>query len=156
MAQQDFDNFKQRLRDWMNVHQEAYDQFEESMNQRDSVGYQMIMTKVMMLIPEYQKLIKKKINTGTFDNISDIETLLSKESIAKAIINEFEGSDENIIIPLALCWLYFGKSFERMIEQGEEIKNNPETSFLQKQPAAHTIKLLISKSIKLGLRSKED
>ena len=121
MAQQDFDNFKQRLRDWMNVHQEAYDQFEESMNQRDSVGYQMIMTKVMMLIPEYQKLIKKKINTGTFDNISDIETLLSKESIAKAIINEFEGSDENIIIPLALCWLYFGKSFERMIEQGEEI-----------------------------------
>jgi hypothetical protein len=85
MSQQDYDNFKQRLKDWMLSHQEEYDRFEEAMNQRDSIGYQMIMTKAMMLVPEYQKLIKKKIKTGTFDAISDIETLLSKKLLVKAI-----------------------------------------------------------------------
>ncbi len=155
MSQQDFDNFKQRLKDWMNSHQEEYDQFEEEMNRKDSEGYQIIMTKAMVLIPEYQNIIKKKMNAGNYEDFSEIDILSSNSELAKNLINEFENPDESSIVPVVLCWLYFGKSFERMVEKGEELKNNPETPFFQKQMIAYTIKMLMSQSVKLGLRTKE-
>jgi hypothetical protein len=40
MPQQDFDNFKQRLKEWKEIHSEEYYLFEEEMNSRDAVGYQ--------------------------------------------------------------------------------------------------------------------
>ena len=55
-----------------------------------------------------------------------------------------------------LCWLYFGKSFERMVERCEELRRSPDLGFLQKMTMSATIKLLISSSIKLELRTKQD
>ncbi len=156
MGQQEFDNFKQRLKDWMNSHQEDYDRFEEDMNQRNPAGYQNIMSKAMMLVPEYQKILKKKMDTGVLEDITDIETLFAEKNLVKTLIDEFENPDENSIVPSALCWLYFGKSFERMVEQGEKMKNNTEVSFFKKQLYAFTIKMIISQSVRLGLRTKED
>jgi hypothetical protein len=34
MPQQDFDNFKKRLKEWKETHPEEYDLFEEEMNRR--------------------------------------------------------------------------------------------------------------------------
>ena len=55
-----------------------------------------------------------------------------------------------------LCWLYFGKSFERMVERCEELRRSPDLGFLQKMTMSATIRLLISRSIKLELRTKQD
>ena len=43
MAEQDFDNFKQRLREWMGSHPAEYDAFEAEMNRKDDAGYQMVL-----------------------------------------------------------------------------------------------------------------
>ena len=156
MAQQDFNNFKLRLQEWKETHSEEYDMFEEEMNSRDAVGYQKIMGLAVTLVPAYQKLIKQKANLGTFDDISDIENLFKENKLAQTLINEFENSDKNSIVPAMLYWLYFGQSFERMVEKGEELRKTPNISYLNKFFIKSTIDFLRNKSIKLGLRTKAD
>ncbi len=156
MGQQEFESFKQNLRDWMDNHQDEYDLFEEEMNRKDSAGYQMIMSKAISILPQYEKIIKQRINKGKYEDITDIETLFQKENLAQSLIEEFNNPPRESIVPSMLCWLYFGQSFERMIEKGQELKLNPEISFFQKIFISYTIKLMIKQSVKLGLRTKED
>jgi hypothetical protein len=156
MGQQEFDNFKQQIKDWMDAHPEECDCFEEEMNQRDNGGYQTILTKAFDLVPKYQKIIRKIANQGSYDDISDIETLFSEKNLAESLINEFEKTPEKSIVPAMLSWLYFGKSFERMVERGEEMRRNPAAGYLDKILITFTIKMLVSKSISSGLRTKAD
>lgn len=69
---------------------------------------------------------------------------------------EFEDIRKESLVPAMLCWLYFGQSFERMVERGEELRRNPEIPFHQRMGIPLMIKILVRKSIKLGLRTKED
>ncbi|MDR0575367.1 MAG: DUF6043 family protein [Tannerella sp.] len=156
MAQQDFDNFKQRLKGWMNTHPDEYDLFEAEMNSRDAVGYQKIISKAITFVPQYKKLLLKKANQGMFDEISDIENLFANNKLAQALLNELENANKDTFIPAMLSWLYFGQSFERMVEIGEELRKNPDTGYLQKFAIVSTIRILIFKSISLGLRTKAD
>ncbi|WP_085537442.1 DUF6043 family protein [Massilibacteroides vaginae] len=156
MAQQDFDNFKQQIKDWMDAHPEEYDCFEEEMNRKDNAGYQQILRKAFSLVPKYQKIIRKRVNQVSTEDISDIETLFSANNLAESLINEFEKSSPESIVPAMLSWLYFGKSFERMVERGEEIRRNPETTFAERIVILPIIKLVIARSISLGLRTKTD
>lgn len=156
MAQQDFDNFKQQIKNWMDAHPEEYDCFEEEMNRKDNAGYQQILTKAFSLVPKYQKIIQKRVNQASTEDISDIETLFSENNLAESLINEFEKTSPESIVPAMLSWLYFGKSFERMVERGEEIRRNPETTFAERIVTLPVIKLVISRSVSLGLRTKAD
>lgn len=156
MSQQEFDNFKQRIKDWMDSHPEEYDCFEEEMNRKDNAGYQKILTLAFTLVPKYQKIIRKKVNQGNYDAISDIEAVFSEINLAESIVGEFEKTSNDSIVPAMLSWLYFGRSFERMVERGEEIRKSPSSGYVDKLLVASTIKVLISKSITLGLRTKAD
>lgn len=156
MSQQEFDNFKQRIKDWMDSHPEEYDCFEEEMNRKDNAGYQKILTAAFALVPQYQKIVRKRINQASAEDISDIEMLFSENNLAESLINEFEKTSPKSIVPAMFSWLYFGKSFERMVERGEEIRRNPETTFAEKIVILPVIKLVIARSISLGLRTKAD
>ena len=147
MPQKDFDNFKQRLKEWMENHSEEYDQFEAEMNSQNAIGYQKILSKAITLVPQYQKVLLKKANQGIFDELSDIEQLFSDNKLAQALLNELENANKDTLVPAMLSWLYFGQSFERMVEIGEELRKNPTTGYLQKFTIASTIRILISKSI---------
>jgi len=156
MAQQDFDNFKQRLKDWKETHSEKYELFEEEMNSRDAVGYQKILNLAITLVPTYKKLINQKANQGAFNDISDIENLFADNQLAQTLLDEFENANKNSIVPVMLYWLYFGQSFERMVEKGEELRRMPDISYIKKFLIKSTIRLLRNKSVSLGLRTKAD
>jgi hypothetical protein len=156
MPQQDFDNFKQRLKEWKETHQEEYDLFEEEMNGRGAVGYQKILNLAITLVPAYQKFINQKAYQGTFDDISEIENMFAENKLAQTLLNEFENPDKNYIIPAMLYWLYSGQSFERMVEKGEELRRIPDISYIRKFLIKSTIRLLRNKSVSLGLRTKSD
>lgn len=156
MSQQDFDNFKQRLIGWKENHPEEYDLFEEEMNGKDAIGYQKILNLAISLVPAYQKLMARKVNQGAFDDISEIENLFTENKLAKTLLNEFENTDKSATIPAMLYWLYFGHSFERMVEKGEELRRMPDISYIRKFLIKSTIRLLRNKSVELGLRSKSD
>ena len=156
MPQQDFDNFKLRLQEWKETHSEEYDLFEDEINSRDAIGYQKIMSYAITLAPAYQKIIKQKMNEGVFNDISEIENLFKENKLAQTLIDEFENPNKDSIIPAMLYWLYFGKSFERMVEKGEELRKAPNINYITKFFIKSTIRLLRNKSISLGLRTKAD
>ena len=60
MGQQEYDAFRERMKQWMLDNADTYDEFEEMMNSQSDAGYQKIMTQAMALIPKYGKIIRKK------------------------------------------------------------------------------------------------
>ncbi|KAA6343509.1 hypothetical protein EZS27_008798 [termite gut metagenome] len=156
MGQEEYDKFKQRLKDWMDTHPDEYIRFEEAINRKDDSIYDRIVSKAILFAPQYKKLIGKKVNQGWFDDIAGIEQLFSGNKLAQSLLNEFEYADKNTFVLSMLAWLYFGKSFERLVEHGEELRRNPKTSYLQKYLITSTIKLLVFRSIRLGMRTKAD
>ena len=76
--------------------------------------------------------------------------------MAEKVVREFDKADKSSLIPAMLCWLYFGPSFERMVERGEELRRSSGTGYLEKMIIAATIKLLVRRSVQLGLRTPQD
>ena len=156
MGQQEYEAFKAKLREWMDTHLEEYAAFEEAMNARDYAGCQSVIFQAMSLIPRYRRLMSDKANEGLFEHVDEIEQAAQQHDLAGKIIRECEQPGKDSTLPAMLCWLYFGKSFERMVERCEELRRSPDLGFLQKMTMSATIKLLISRSIKLELRTKQD
>lgn len=156
MGHEEYEAFKAKLREWMNTHPDEYAAFEEAMNARDYAGYQSVIFQAMSLIPRYRRLMSAKANEGLFEHVDEIEQAAEESHLAENLIRKCEQPDKDSTIPAMLCWLYFGKSFERMVERCEELRRSPDLGFLQKMTMSATIKLLISRSIKLELRTKQD
>lgn len=153
MGQQEYDAFRERMKQWMLDNADAYDEFEEMMNSQSDVGYQKIMGQAIALVPKYGKAISKKINSSYVGDTLDIEELFSAENLGIKLVGQFE---KNSIATAMICWLFFGRSFENMVECGEEIISSTGTNRFQKILIASTTKLFISKSINLGLRTRQD
>ena len=156
MGQQEYEAFKAKLREWMNTHPDEYAAFEEAMNARDYAGCQSVIFQAMSLIPRYRRLMSDKANEGLFEHVDEIEQAARQHDLAGKIIRECEQPGKDSTLPAMLCWLYFGKSFERMVERCEELRRSSDLGFLQKMTMSATIRLLISRSIKLELRTKQD
>ena len=73
MGQAEYEDFKAKLREWMEAHPEAYAAFEESMNTRDMAGCQAVLLQAIALIPQYRKLTAAKANEGLFNHVNEIE-----------------------------------------------------------------------------------
>ena len=156
MGQQEYEAFKKRMKQWMLDNADVYDEFEEMMNSNTDTGYQQIMAQAMALIPRYEKAISQKMNRSLLDDTADIEELFAAENLAAKLVGQFDSIDKESIIPAMICWLFFGRSFENMVERGEEIMNNPNINRFQSFIIARTTKILVKKSINLKLRTKED
>lgn len=156
MGQAEYEAFKAKLREWMETHPEEYAAFEESMNTRDMAGCQAVLLQAIALIPQYRKLAAAKANEGLFDHVDEIEQAAQDNDLARKLIGECEQPVAGSPVPAMLCWLYFGKSFERMVEHCEELRRSPDLGYFQKITMSATIRLLIARSIKLGLRTREE
>ncbi len=78
MEQQEYDAFREQMRQWMLDNSDIYDEFEEMMNSQSDMGVQQIMTQAMTLVPEYVKLISKKINSGNADDTAEVEEVFAE------------------------------------------------------------------------------
>ena len=132
MGQAEYEAFKAKLREWMETHPEEYAAFEESMNTRDMAGCQAVLLQAIALIPQYRKLTAAKANEGLFDHVDEIEQAAQDNDLARKLIGEREQPVAGSPVPAMLCWLYFGKSFERMVEHCEELRRSPDLGYFQK------------------------
>jgi hypothetical protein len=155
MGQSEYNAFKARMKQWMSDNADTYDDFEALMNSQSDAGYQKIMAQAMALVPKYEKAVSKKMNSGSVEDTFDIEALFADEKLDAKLLAEFDATKQESVVPAAICWLFFGRSFENMVERGEEIMNNPNVNRFQSFIVTRTTKMLIKKSIDLGLRTRE-
>lgn len=153
MGQQEYDAFREQMKQWMLDNADIYDEFEEMMNSQSDMGVQQIMAQAMMLVPEYGKLISKKINIGSADDAADIEAAFTDSNLAEELVSQFGKAST---VPAMICWLFFGRSFETMVENLERIVKDPTQNQSDKLFATQAIKLVIEQSIVSGIRTAED
>ena len=82
--------------------------------------------------------------------------MLTNSDLAKRLIDEFHNTSRQSIVPAMLAWLYFGRSYECMVEQGETLVQNSKTNRLHKWLLSLMVKYIIHRSISSGERTKED
>lgn len=114
-----FEDFKRLIKEWLDTHPKEYCSFVEEMNRKDNTGFQKVFMLVIKYVPKYKDEVKKRMFNDTLKEFSSLENMLTNSDLAERLVHEFHDTDRKSIVPAMLAWLYFGRSYECMIEHGE-------------------------------------
>ena len=156
MGQQEYDNFKRLIKEWLDSHPNEYADFVEEMNDKKFRGFFKVFKVAAKLVPKYKQVADKRISDERNPDFEKLENILLESNLAEKIVNEFHNPNKRSIVPAMLAWLYYGHSYECMVEQGEELTKREDISRLHKWLVSGMVKFIIKKSISCGMRTKED
>ena len=156
MGQQEYDNFKRLIKEWLDSHPNEYADFVEEMNDKKFKGFFNIFNTAVRLVPKYKEAARKRIGDDRNPDFEELENVLLQSDLAEKIVNEFHTQNKRSIVPAMLAWLYYGRSYECMVEQGEELTKRKDIPTLYKWLVSGMVKFIIRKSIANGMRTKED
>lgn len=156
MGQQEYDNFKRLIKEWLDSHPNEYADFVEEMNDKKFRGFFKVFKVAAKLVPRYKQVSDKRISDERNPGFEKLENILLESNLAEKIVNEFHNPNKRSIVPAMLAWLYYGHSYECMVEQGEELTKREDISRLHKWLVSGMVKFIIKKSISCGMRTKED
>ena len=108
------------------------------------------------LVPKYKEATRMRVLDDRSSDFEELENVLLDSDLAGKIVKEFNNPNKKSIIPAMLAWLYYGRSYECMVEQGEELTRRKGISSLYKWLISYMVKVIVKKSISSGMRTKED
>lgn len=156
MGQQEYDNFKRLIKEWLDSHPNEYADFVEEMNDKKFKGFFKVFNVATRLVPKYRQVADKRISDERNPDFEKLENILLESNLAEKIVSEFHNPNKRNIVPAMLAWLYYGRSYECMVEQGEELTKRKDIGKLYKWLVSCMVKFIIRKSISTGMRTKED
>ena len=156
MGQQEYDNFKRLIKEWLDSHPNEYADFVEEMNDKKFKGFFKVFNVATRLVPKYRQVADKRISDERNPDFEKLENILLESNLAEKIVSEFHNPNKRSIVPAMLAWLYDGRSYECMVEQGEELTKRKDIGKLYKWLVSCMVKFIIRKSISTGMRTKED
>lgn len=156
MGQQEYDNFKRLIKEWLDSHPNEYTDFVEEMNDKKFKGFFKVFNVATRLVPKYRQVADKRISDERNPDFEKLENILLESNLAEKIVSEFHNPNKRSIVPAMLAWLYYGRSYECMVEQGEELTKRKDIGKLYKWLVSCMVKFIIRKSISTGMRTKED
>ena len=156
MGQQEYDNFKRLIKEWLDSHPYEYAAFVEEMNDKEFKGFFKVFKVATVLAPKYKEAARRRTGNDMATDFEELENILQGSDLAEKLVNEFHNPNRKSIIPAMLAWLYYGRSYECMVEQGEELTKRKDISGLYKWLVSCMVKFIIRKSISSGMRTKED
>ena len=156
MGQQEYDNFKRLIKEWLDSHPNEYADFVEEMNDKKFKGFFKVFNVATRLVPKYRQVADKRISDERNPDFEKLENILLESNLAEKIVSEFHNPNKKSIVPAMLAWLYYGRSYECMVEQGEELTKRKDIGKLYKWLVSCMVKFIIRKSISTGMRTKED
>lgn len=155
MAQKDFEQFKQEIKDWLDCHPREYDRFVAEVNNKSATGLYKIFKLGWKLAP--QMMLKYQIEChGDLTDEHRLQSYSADTDAARLLVEEFHNVESDSIVPAMLAWLYYGKCYESMVIQLEVETHNPANNYFEKKVAALMIKLIINSSIRNKMRTRED
>ena len=155
MAKQDFEQFKQDVKEWLNSHPEEYDRFVAEVNNKSATGLQKVFKLGWKLTPQMMRKYQNECH-GDLADEHRLQSYSADADAARLLVGEFHNLQNDSIAPAMLAWLYYGKCYETMVTQLEAETHNPANNFFEKKIAAIMIKVVINSSIRNKMRTKED
>ena len=155
MGQQEYDNFKRLIREWLDSHPDEYATFVEEMNDKEFKGFVKVFKVATTLVPRYKEDTRRRIGDDKISDFEELENVLLDSDLAQKIVNEFHNPNRKSIIPAMLAWLYYGRSYECMVEQGEELTKRKDISGLYKWLVSCMVKFIIN-LVEWSIEDEED
>lgn len=156
MGKQDFEDFKDKMKQWENKNPKTYADFEQMMNFQPEKGMELIMQEAINIIPNYEDLINKMMNSKSLDGIDDIIKLFSEQNLGETIVNSFNAEENESNIPQIISWLYSGRSCETISENLEDIAQDPNNPRIVQNKVAELMNYFIEQSISQEIRTQDD
>lgn len=150
------EDYLNKLNKWKTSHSEEYEDFRTKMNSNNNSGYLMIYELLKTVIPDYEKLILRKLNDGEIGDLSDIRKIIKESYITELLNEDINQLPEDSITPHILCWIFLDNGYERAFERGEKMRKNEELEYYEKQFIFSIEDRIVSNSIKHNIRSQED
>ena len=180
-----YEQFKADILLWKNSHREEYNRFARLMTNGDERQYLAICRAIFKQLPKVKAEWELCWNDDSVENFDNISLLFSEESVPEQIVEAFQKQREEnnssdgisssvwskvksffrskskrhgIILsaPLVLSWLYYGKSFEAMVDMVSRQVRNPKADNADRQSCSWVAKQIIQVSIKNGFRTQAD
>lgn len=122
MAQQDFEQFKQDVKEWLNSHSKEYDRFVAEVNNKSAIGLQKVFKLGWKLAPQMMRKYQDECH-GDLADESRLQSCSADADAARLLVEEFHNLQNNSIVPAMLAWLYYGKCYETLVTQRIVLEN---------------------------------
>lgn len=175
-----FEAFKSELFKWKSEHREMYNEFARYMTNCDGSMYYHIFKAVSRQMPHIAKEWELSWGDDSDETFDSIFMLVAKENISqriadmfsepipdtekkagiKDIVRRFFGlkakTQVKLSAPLVLSWMFYGKSFESMVNMINKQMSNSAVERADMMKCSLAVRSVIAASIRNGYRTKED
>lgn len=178
------ERFKNALLKWKEAHESEYNTFARAMRTDDASCYMRFYRSIILMMPRFRKRWRHDWDDDNVNNFDDITVLVRESSLPREIVdmcmrnNDSELPDSGqsdsirdilmrllgmkpkpkvrLSLPLIMCWLYFGKSFESMVEMLDSQSRSKGADAMDKEKCSIAVKAVIKASLSGGYRTQQD
>lgn len=178
-----YEQFKADILQWKDAHREEYTRFAKMMADGNEVQYLAVCRAIFRQLPGIKKEWQMSWCDDSTDGFRNISLHFKENAVPGQIVqlcrkqreddaapppSSFWGRMKYIFrqslrkrcvtlsAPLVLSWLYYGKSFEAMVDMVSRQARHPKAGNAEKMGCSIVVRQIIEVSIKNGFRTQED
>ena len=178
-----YEQFKEDILQWKNTHREEYNRFSRLMTNGDERQYLAVCRAIFSQLPGIKKEWQLSWCDDSTDAFSNIDLHFKENAVPGQIVELYRKQREEdtapppttfwgrmkyifrqslrkrcvtLSAPLVLSWLYYGKSFEAMVDMVSRQAGHPKAGNAERMGCSIVVRQIIEVSIKNGFRTQED
>ena len=180
---QTYEQFKADILQWKDAHREEYTRFAKMMADGNEVQYLAVCRAIFRQLPGIKKEWQISWCDDSTDGFENIGLHFKENAVPEQIVELYRKQREEdaapppttfwsrmkyifrqsvrkrcvtLSAPLVLSWLYYGKSFEAMVDMVSRQAGHPKAGNAERMGCSIVVKQIIEVSIKNGFRTQED
>ena len=179
---QTYEQFKADILQWKDAHREEYTRFAKMMADGNEVQYLAVCRAIFRQLPGIKKEWQLSWCDDSTDGFRNIGLHFKENAVPGQIVELYRKQREKdaappssfwgrikyifrqnlrkrcvtLSAPLVLSWLYYGKSFEAMVDMVSRQAGHPKAGNAERMGCSIVVRQIIEVSIKNGFRTQED
>ena len=180
---QTYEQFKADILQWKDAHREEYTRFAKMMADGNEMQYLAVCRAIFRQLPGIKKEWQMSWCDDSTDGFENIGLHFKENAVPEQIVELYRKQREEdaasppssfwgrikyifrqslrkrcvtLSAPLVLSWLYYGKSFEAMVDMVSKQAGHPKARNAERMGCSIVVRQIIEVSIKNGFRTQED
>ena len=179
---QTYEQFKADILQWKDAHREEYRRFAKMMADGNEVQYLAVCRAIFKQLPGIRREWQQSWCDDSTDGFRNIGLHFKENAVPGQIVELYRKQREEdaappsslwgrmryifrqtlrkrcvtLSAPLVLSWLYYGKSFEAMVDMVSRQAGHPKAGNAERMGCSIVVRQIIEVSIKNGFRTQED
>ena len=180
---QTYEQFKADILQWKDTHREEYRRFAKMMADGNEMQYLAVCRAIFRQLPGIKKEWQMSWCDDSTDGFRNIDLHFKENAVPGQIVELYRKQREEdtapppttfwgrmryifkqslrkhcvtLSAPLVLSWLYYGKSFEAMVDMVSRQAGHPKAGNAERMGCSIVVRQIIEASIKNGFRTQED